>query len=152
MIALLLALAAHAAEIQPPQAAVVKITGMDCAGCQVELQRALEALEPVKAAQVSFKDEIAFGIPFEEAAGADIATSPPTPPGYLTRTGFWLISLNGHMVAAIVKPNRNKYRFFDPNNGILQWSDPTAFDRFMNSFTGREQIGGLVTTKWLRFG
>lgn len=56
MIVLALVLAAHAAEILPPQAAVVKITGMDCAGCQVELQRALEALEPVKSAQVSFDE------------------------------------------------------------------------------------------------
>lgn len=106
----------------------------------------------MKGAKAANQEELAFGLTLEEAIGKEMATAPKTPGGYLTRTGFWLISLNGHMVAAVVKPRVPKFRFFDPNNGIVQWNAPEPFDKFMNAFTGRDRHGGLIPTKWLRFG
>ncbi len=68
---LVLMLSAHAAEIPASQAAIVRIAGMDCAGCQGELQRALEALEPVKKATVSF-DEGAACVTLDGPVAAEV--------------------------------------------------------------------------------
>lgn len=59
MLILLLSLAAQANEVVSSSHAVVRIEGMDCAGCEAGLVRAFEALDPVGAASVSYAQGLA---------------------------------------------------------------------------------------------
>lgn len=56
MITLLLAIAASAATVSPPNAVLVKVGGMDCSGCEQEIVEALASVAAIDKVHASFAD------------------------------------------------------------------------------------------------